>query len=173
MRLTPAYSFKLDTEALAAALAIPEDAVVPAFRDGRVSSRFSELWAAKCFGIVCHKNTNNRSTDCFVEMPDGDKVEIAVRTLTRSIRFQDSIFIGGGRKRCTLADLKQSIRRSDRWFVCDVRDFPEVRFYKIKSSVLEKWIDNGELTPSGLSAKRFTELLNRDARPMLRQLDFL
>lgn len=173
MRMTPAYSFTLETEAIAKALAIPESGVMSAFCDGRVASRFSELWAAKCFGVIAHKSSNQRSSDGFFPTPDGDRVEIAIRTLTRrGIRFQDSIYMGGGRS-CSMRQLKESIRRSDKWYVCDITGFPTIAFYKIKASLLEQWIDDGVLSTSGLSAEKFAMLLNRDATPMLRQLELV
>jgi hypothetical protein len=168
--MTPAYSITIDAAAVAEALQITEEQTIEGFRDGRVSSRFAEYWAASMFSLVLYTNKNHRSSDGYYTLPDGSKIEVSIRTLTaRGIRFQDSKFIGVGRS-CSLDELKASIRRTDQWIVVNVATFPTVEGYKIKCSTLEHWIDAGELTTTGLSYARFAEQLNRDEIPMFRQL---
>lgn len=168
--MTPAVSIVIDAAALADALTITEAQVKEAFRDGRVSSRFAEYWAATMYSLVLYPNKNHPSSDGYYSLPDRSKIEVSIRTLTaRGIRFQDSKFIGVGRS-CSLDDLKASIRRTDQWIIINVANFPTVEGYKVKCSTLEHWIDAGELTPGGLSYDGFAELMNRDAEPMLRQL---
>jgi hypothetical protein len=171
--MSPAYSITIDAAALAGALQITEEQTIAAFRDGRVSSRFAEYWAASMFGLVLYENKNHRSSDGYYQLPDRSKIEVSIRTLTaRGIKFQDSKFMGGGRS-CSLDDLKASIRRTDQWRIINVANFPIVEGYAVKCSVLEHWIDAGELTPSGLSYDGFAELMNREPTlPMLRQLTF-
>jgi hypothetical protein len=168
--MTPAYSITIDIDALASALTIDRAKVIEAFQDGRVCSRFVELWAESRFGLIRHANSNHPSSDGYFMTADGDNIQIAVRTLTRSgVRFQDSRFIGSGRS-CSIDDLKASIRRSDKWFIFDIRFFPTITLLKLRCALLEQWIDSGELTPAGLSANNFAQLLNRIATPMVRQI---
>jgi hypothetical protein len=170
--MTPAYSIRLDPNLLAEALHISVAQVYAAFTDGRVISRFVEHWAEQMFGLKKYINTNHKGSDVYYIMPDGENIEFSVRTLTaHGIRFQDSKHMGAGRT-CSMEELKACIRRTDRWLVFDIRLFPLVTAYKVKCSILEQWMDKGELTTSGLSAKRFCALLNRDATAQVRQLEF-
>ena len=169
--MTPGYTMLLDADSLALALQITKEQTIQAFRDGRVASRFSELWAATMFTLYLYQNKNHPSADGYYTLPDNSKIEVSIRTLTaRGIKFQDSKFIGAGRS-CSMTDLKASIRRTDQWIVMDVAGFPKIDGYKVKCAVLEHWIDAGELTPAGLSYSRFAIQLNRDDMPMVRQLE--
>ncbi len=169
--MTPAYSIKLNEEQLASALMLTIADIRSCFSDGRVASRFVEHWAERMFGVIKYLNTNHQSSDGYYELADGSKIEVSIRTLTdNGIRFQDSKFMGVGRS-CSVSDLKASIRRADQWIVFDITPFPLIRAMKIKCSVLEHWIDMGELTPSGLSYSSFCKLLNRDDVAMHRVLE--
>ena len=168
---TPGYSFTININLLAEALLMPEQDCVDEFRDGRVASRFTEHWAARIFGFKRHRR-DHPGSDGYYVLPEGDEIRGAVRTLTESgIKFQDSKYIGSGRS-CSQQDLTRSIRNTDMWIVFDIRNFPIVEPIKVRTSILEYWIEQGDLTTAGLSAVKFAMLLNRDACPQYRQLQF-
>lgn len=167
----PKHVFELDGEKIAEALMIPLPQLTRLFRDGRVASKFVEEWATSLFGVTKHANSNHPSSDAFGKIAD-EVFEFSIRTLTwGGIRFQDSKYIGCGRS-CNMADLKASIRRTDRWLVFDIRRFPEVAAYKLKTSTIEKWIDAGKLTPSGLTSEKFETLVEQDGVIVNREFCF-
>jgi hypothetical protein len=169
MEPTPTLSFVIDVAKLAEALEISEQNCISEFRDGRVISRFTELWAAEKFGFMRYPR-NYPGPDGYCMLADGDKVEIAIRSLTNSgIRFQAAKYIGGNRT-CSRDNLTESIRNTDRWLIFDIRNFPVIDIFKIRTSLLEHWIGRGELTARGLKAQKFAMLLNRDAMPQYRLL---
>lgn len=167
----PLHIFELDIEKLEEAIMIPAPQLIALFKDGRVSSKFAEEWAVSLFDVFKYENSNHRSSDAYGVIGN-ERFEFSVRTLTKhGIKFQDSKFMGFGRS-CTLEDLKASIRRTDRWLIFDIRNFPEIAAYKLKSSTLEHWIDDRHLTQSGLSPEKFERLMSKEIVTVHREFCF-
>lgn len=165
---------EFDLDKLSEALHMPSYIVREVFRDGRVAWRFAEHWAQDGFCVTRHKSNTHISTDAFVPLHGDDRVEYAIRTLTKGgIKFQDSRYYGTGRS-CNLATLKECVRRSDRWIVVDITAFPVVKSYKLKSSMLDNWIDMGDLNVNGVSYDRFFQLIRRDGKlKALQQMELI
>lgn len=162
MEYTQSRVFSLDLCQISSALRIPPPEVKDMFRNGVVASRFTEAWSAYLFGVTKHKSPTHMGSDAYGEI-NGERFEFAIRSLTsRGIKFQASKFIGSGRT-CSIENLKLSIRMADRWLVWDIRQFPELTAYIIKSSTIEQWVDDGQLTPSGISPQRFELLIGNGA----------
>ena len=134
------------------------DQVLKEFTDGRVISRFSEHWAAVLFEFEKSKNTNEKSTDGKIVHPLLGSIRIGVRSLTNSgIKFQDSKYIGSGRK-CDDEALIESISKIDFEIVVDIIDFPQIYFVPINSKDLMDAFEAGKLTCNGLRRRLFYEL---------------
>jgi hypothetical protein len=160
--------WQFNIEHLAAAFRISEESVRELFHNGRFVSWLAEYWVRDAFKLSLYSNKNHASSDGYHALPDNSQVEHSIRVITaRGIKFQASKNMGAGRS-CTLNDLKDNIRKTERWIVVDVVQFPRITFYRLKCSVLERWIDNGELTTSGLPYNRFTLLCKRDRIPLVR-----
>jgi hypothetical protein len=162
------YRLKIDMAATAAGLFITEADALEIFKDGRAIALVAEYWVAQKTGVTRYNN-NYPGVDAFVRMPSGDRMHCAIRVLTKHIRFQASKFMGAGRT-CTMQDLKASIRKSDRWAVVDNTDLPHITIYMFPETLLEDWIDAGELTVAGMSNDRFTALVLAE-RPTINQME--
>lgn len=140
-------TIQFDVIALAAVLHVPQELVARRlFEDGRIAFGFAELWMVKQFGMRMRKGKNDPAS---------------VRMLTdEGVKFQDSKKLGVGRETATRAEVKESIIKYDRRYVCDVRWFPKVALYKIPLAMLERLIDRGQLTPAGLSPAQFIDLFD-------------
>lgn len=155
MEYLPNFKVILDTAKLADALWISEEDVVREFSDGRVTSRFGEIWAGKLYQFKKCENTNESGFDGLIEHPLIDRVRIGVRSLTKSgIRFQMSKFIGSGRT-CTLDNLRESIAVMDFEIVMDIVDCPIIHVLPVKATDLMALVDSGNLTQKGLNRSSF------------------
>jgi len=169
--MTNCYHLTLDMAALAKALHLSVAQAMRMFADGRVIAKPAEYWVAAATGVTMSLNGND-AMDAYVNLPDGDHMHMAIRVLTSRIRFQRSKRMGAGRS-CTLRELRQDIRECDRWAVVDNTGLPDIAIYTFKASLLEGWIDTGELTVGGLSYDDFIAMLFRDGRPRVRQMEFV
>lgn len=135
-----------DIVALAAVLHIPQVLVPRLFADGRIAFGFAELWTVKQFRAPMRKGKNSPAS---------------VRMLTdEGVKFQDSDRLGVGRPTATSTEVKDSIIRWDRRYVCDVRWFPKVTLYKLPLAMLVRLVDEGKLTAAGLTPARFIEFFD-------------
>jgi hypothetical protein len=140
---------------VAEALWISEEDVVREFSDGRVTSRFGEIWAGKLYEFNKCENTNESGYDGLIEHPLVGRIRVGVRSLTKSgIKFQMSKFTGSGRT-CTIEDLRTSIAAMDFEIVMDIVDSPIVHMVPVKAEDLMGLVTAGELTPSGLNRSSF------------------
>ncbi len=154
---------ELNVAELSAALKITPDEVIREFRDGRVISHFAEIWGNRIFGYAKHLNSNYRGSDASIDLGNMGPFEISVRSLTEAgIRFQRSVNTGGGRKPASQEDVIDAINAVDRVVVVDIREFPLVSFMALNSKWLLKKAYEKAITPNGLKAKRFYNLVNDD-----------
>ena len=153
---------KIDVWLLATCLGLSASDVAQSFRDGRVASRWCELWACRDFGLRKQPNSNCARGDAFVAT-GADELLYEVRCLTHcGVSFQPSKSLGSGRT-STLDSLKGKVRSVDRWAVYDITEFPSVTVYRLKSSMVEGWIDLEQVKPSGrLSYQLFNELVDEE-----------
>lgn len=150
---------RLDPEKIGRALVIAPATAIQEFQDARVASRFAEHWAAALFGYLKHKDTNAPGSDGTAYFGAFGPHKVSHKCLSKAgVKFQRSSFVGSGRE-CTKEDLIQSIAEVDYFCICDIRSFPELKMLSIKTRLVRRWIDDGKLTPSGLSPRRFYELL--------------
>lgn len=147
--------FTFDAAAIAAALNISTEIVQKEFRDARVTSRFSEHWGAKLYDFAKHLNTNQAGSDGAVGVGELGTVDVSVKCLTRAgVKFQKSKFVGSGRK-CTPANLMESLAETSKVLVVDIRDFPTVCFVPVDTKDLMAAASAGLLTPSGWNEVKF------------------
>ena len=84
-----------------------------------------------------------------------------VRSLTpRGIKFQRSQYQGKGRT-CNQAQLLESICEKDCFLIVDITRPPMFGLTILPSEIVEKWVHNGFLTPSGLTPSKFWWLMNQ------------
>jgi len=150
---------KINIDLVSKALHIPEEAVIKEFRDGRVTSRFSEYWAAELYNFKKNNNTNKAAYDGTIEHPLLGSFCIGVRSLTKSgIKFQQSKYIGSGRK-CTQKDLLLSLTNIDFELIIDIIDFPIIYFIPVDGNILINLIKEKKLTPSGYNRQNFYKFI--------------
>ena len=151
-----------DSAAIAAALHVPRAMAEAKFRDGRVAGQWGELWAASLFDFVVHGHANVPATDGAVQASALGDLGVSVKSLTRKgVKFQQSKYQGVGR-RCSQADLIDSIGRSDRHLVVDIRSFPTVDFLVLPAAWLLGKAYAERLKPAGWRADQLYDELERD-----------
>lgn len=147
------YEFQAEAVAIAQALKIDPEAVVSAFRDGRVSSRFGEHWASRVYGYEREASTNAPFSDGYMGNAFGLKV--SVKSLSPSgVKFQQSKDQGSGRK-CTPEGLKAALKRCDRHIVVDCSQFPALKMVAVPSAFLVDRVATARLGCTGWSPARF------------------
>ncbi len=160
----PIVKIKFDPLKIAEPLWLTGEQVLEGFSDARVVSRFSEYWAAKVYGFVKCKNTNEAGYDGYIDSENTLQgvIAVAIRSIGKSgIKFQQSKFIGSGRK-CTVEDLVDSLKHVDYEIVIDITSFPDVLMLPIKSDILLNFVRDGLLKPSGWSKNKFYTVLFAD-----------
>lgn len=146
-------TIKLDPQAIAVALQLTTDEVMELFKDGRLTGRLAEVWGTRLYGYARHQSSNHPGSDGSI-----GQYEIAVRSFKDKLRFQESRFMGAGRS-CTKNDLISSLEQVKMFVVVDLRSFPLVTFYPLDTKWLLRLVHQGQLSPSGISAQRFDQLL--------------
>lgn len=156
----PKYEIRLNERLLSAALMIPEEVVVKEFRDGRVTSRFSEHWAAAIYDFEKAANTNEAVYDGTIHNPLIGTKYISIKSPTKGgVKFQQSKFVGMGRK-CTKRDLLDSVRAVDFILVVDIVDFPIVYFMPVEGRRIHSLVDREVITCSGVGTReRFYQVV--------------
>jgi hypothetical protein len=139
---------------IARSLFLTPDEVLEQFSDARLTGRLAEVWGTRLFGYRRHANSNLPGSDGNILLGPIGRYNISVRAFRRSLKFQQSKFIGSGRI-CLQEDLVQSLAHVEVVVAVDLRGFPEVRFYPIDSKCLLRLALEGSLTPAGMSAERF------------------
>lgn len=156
------YTIELNVEEIARALWLEPLQVKKEFRDGRVTSRFSEYWAGKLYGFEKEENPNKTGYDGTIDTcsPLIGKVPVGVRSLTGSgIKFQLSKHIGSGRK-CVKENLLDSLSLIEFEIVVDITEIPKVLFVPVKSSTLIKLCVEDVLTCNGFNKKKFYSFID-------------
>ena len=155
----PIHRLCFNVPLLSAALNLEDFQIIESFKDGRVSSRFSEYWAGSLYGFEKCVNSNKPKYDGNVVHPLVENMElnVSVRSLTDKVVFQQSKYIGGGRK-CNLDDLKSSVMHIDFVIVVDIFPFPTITFLPIKSKTLLDAIDEGKLGVGGKTRNTFYKM---------------
>lgn len=162
---TPVKRVVFDAPAIAKALHVPESVAVAKFKDGRVAGQWTELWGARLYAYVVHGHANVPATDGAVSAAALGDLGVSVKSLTaRGVKFQQSVYVGAGRS-CSQGDLINSISKSDRHLVVDVRAFPTVDFVVLTSTWLLNKAHAGALTPGGWSGGRLYDELSADKLP--------
>jgi hypothetical protein len=141
---------------LARSLAITPTETVELFRSPRFAGHLAERWGTYLFGYERHRNSNFAGSDGKIALGPIGRFNISVRSFSRSLKFQQSKFMGSGRD-CSPDDLIQSLELVERVIAVDPRGFPEVAFYPIDSKLLLGLVRDGFLTRTGMTARRFDE----------------
>lgn len=128
-------SIVLIPENIAKVLGIYLSAVQTLFRDGRVLSPFARQWVARLWGEDA--------------MP-----ETLVRVVGDVLHLSQSATRGKGRSGC-LAELEEFIAEHKWVVVVDAQLFPKVDFYRLPTRFPLEWVENGELTQSGMERGKF------------------
>lgn len=151
----PNFKLVLDMESIAKVLWIPKEAALVEFSDGRVISRFSEHWAKRLYDLDKCENTNTAGYDLYLRHTLFGLKTVAVRSLTNSgIKFQDSKYIGSGRK-CEDEDLLRSLEGVTYEIVVDITECPEFHLLPVDGATLIKAFYDKNLTCSGWNKKTF------------------
>jgi hypothetical protein len=144
----------LSRDAIARALMLTGEEVVELFRDARLTGRLAEVWGERLFRYTRHTNSNFAGSDGRILLGPIGRYDISVRAFSKSIKFQQSKFMGSGRS-CSQDDLIHSLENVETMVVVDLREFPAVSFYPLNTKSLLRLAHSGRLTPGGMSAKRF------------------
>ena len=130
-------------------------------KDGRAASPWAEISATKIqFGHpLSFFKKDRKGSDGTMGTEVKNKTE--VKTLTgRCVRFQDSQYIGKGRK-CTYKNLCDSIEGKKYYIVCDITT-PIWKYIFFPSAWLLSHVEKGNLTKSGWTLKNFWATIKKD-----------
>ncbi len=151
---------------IATALGVDLIAVPAIFKDGRVSAKFSEWWAAREFGFALATSSNQAGHDGFFKIPAGISARVSVKTLTDSgVKFQHSRYCGSGRQ-CSTDDLLSSIADAEYYCIVDITDFPDVSMTLVPSAKIAREVAAGRISPKGLTKAEFWSMLANE-QPVL------
>lgn len=93
---------------------------------------------------------------------DGSTIKgkrIEVRTIgLGNLKFQLNRDVGSKRS-CSLEQLTESFAERDYFIIVDTTPSPIFKLVKIPASIPAAWVRQGEVTPSGISAKKLWKLL--------------
>jgi len=143
---------------VAAALALTVAEVGELFGDARLTGRLAEVWGTRLYGYRRHTSSNHPGSDGVIQLGPIGRYSISVRSFKASLRFQQSKFMGSGRT-CSKEDLISSLEGTEVFVAVDLRRFPCVVFYPLDTKWLLRLVREGKLSPAGLSARRFDELI--------------
>jgi hypothetical protein len=144
------YRIEVAADDVATATLVSEQDVRGILSDGRGASPWVRKWCEKIGNLEATGAWDSTGADV-----TGANVAIAVKTLTKQgVRFQDSIYIGGGRS-CSPADLMESLNRHELFIVGDTTKAPTFVITPVHSKYLRKEASAGRLTPSGWTAADF------------------
>jgi hypothetical protein len=141
---------------IANSLGLSYSTTLAVFSNGRAFSQIGEEHAAILMGFELHHHKDVRGTDGFRTDPKtGAKLLVSVKSAARAnVKFQLSVYTGAGRK-CSPANLLDSINQADTIVVVDVRQLPHVRITEFPAQCAVDWIEAGILSASGMTAERF------------------
>ena len=128
--------------------------VLKEFRDSRLTGRLAEVWGTRLFGYKKHANSNFPGSDASIMIGPIGHYRISVRSFYKRLQFQQSKFMGKGRK-CTQENLLESLEKVEVVVAVDLREFPRLLFYPLNSKWLLRLAREGSLSPSGMTAARF------------------
>lgn len=132
---------KWNISELAKAMKITEDEVREYFTDGR---RVSFVLERRLAREVMHGKIA-KSEGAGYDLTDNKGKKWEVRSITkRGVFFSPSNMVGKGRKFEKDGFLKK-LNSIDGYILADVVNFPNVPFWKIKSNLVRKWWENGEI----------------------------
>jgi len=152
---------KFDVKGLADSLCISEKHVISTFRDGRTASRFTEFWSSNLHGYEVNTSPCAKDNDGFVKCVGDFKSPLSAKVLSKQgVKFQFSRNVGQGRT-CTTDDVIKALESADWYCIIDIREFPISNFMVLNSKLILKWIRTGDLSTSGLTAKKFYLLLSQ------------
>jgi len=151
----------------------PKDRI---FRDGRAMSAWTEKSAEEVdflvggFDAKFKRSTLEKSFDGVLHVKitskskwtEPDRQFIACRTLTNNIKFQKSIYQGGGRPRCVSGDLINSLKDLKYYIVCDICGGEKWVHWLLCVEDLASEIKTGNLTPTGWNRQQFKDFLVRN-----------
>jgi len=147
---------------------LSENFLAKAFRDARTASKFSEQCAEE---LTKQYRVSFNGNLCKVIFDDSDVHKdanlyvgktfypLSVRCLTKSgVKFQLNKFVGSGRT-CTMENLAFSIEEYPCVFVFDITNFKEWKVTILEQQLLLDFLDNGDLTPQGIKADIYYDVL--------------
>jgi len=150
-------SYILSFSNIANSLHLPYQVALDVFSNGRAYSQIGEEHAAILMGFQLHSHKDVRGSDGFHTEPGtGKKLLVSVKSAARSsVKFQLSVYTGGGRPACTEQNLLDSIALAHSIVVVDIQSFPNVRITEFPAQCATDWVKAKILSPNGFSAERF------------------
>jgi len=149
--------FRLDLTSISSTLYLTPRQVLASFNYGHTLSRLAEEWASSLWSFNLHKNASHKDTDGYYN----ENTKITVRILNKNTKMQSSRYMGAKRT-CNRKNLIDSLSTSAITHIVDIREFPVLTSIGLNTSILSGWESRGDLTTSGLSAKKFWYLVQEN-----------
>lgn len=141
---------------LSVALKISEEDVVEYFTDGRRVSFILErrLAKEKLNGVIA--KSEGASYDIIAK--NGGKWE--VRSISKDVYFCPSYMVGSGRI-FEEDGFLEKLKNIEGYILSDIKKFPKIPYWIIKSSIVLKWYNSGKLgTTTKVTRKKVFGLIN-------------
>lgn len=147
---------KLSDEAISVALMLTPEQTAELFNDGRLVGWLAKIWGERLFKYRRYGLNHPGPNGCYPLPARANSVEhkVHVRCFRDDIKFQRSGNMGVGRK-CSQDDVITMLRGLETYVLVDIRGFPLLDFYPLDTKSLLPFAHDGQLTRSGMSAKKF------------------
>lgn len=110
------------------------------FTDGRRASFLMELTVD--LHVTKGKLAPNQGSG--YDVIDNNNKKWEVRSITKQVDFKPSNQTGSGRK-FNEAGFLEKLNLIEGYILCDITSFPEVRYWKLKKTIVKDWYENGKL----------------------------